>query len=99
MRVRQREHITPILFALHWLPVRQRIQYKILALVYRCQNHQAPAYLSTNTMHYAGRSSTVAPCDLQATVYSRTIDTVWSATAAAVSLLPAQLCGTNCRPQ
>ena len=27
------------------------------------------------------------------------IDTVWSATAAAVSLLPAQLCGTNCRPQ
>ena len=33
MRVRQREHITPILFALHWLPVRQRIQFKILTLV------------------------------------------------------------------
>ena len=43
MRVRQREHITPILFALHWLLVRQRIQFKILTLVYRCQNHQAPA--------------------------------------------------------
>ena len=38
MRVRKREHITPILFALHWLPVRQRIQYKILTLVYRCLN-------------------------------------------------------------
>ena len=47
MRVRQREHITPILFALHWLPVRQRIQFKILTLVYRCQNNQAPAYMST----------------------------------------------------
>ena len=33
MRVRKREHITPILFALHWLPVRHRIQYKILTLV------------------------------------------------------------------
>ena len=57
MRVRQREHITPILFALHWLPVRQRIQFKILTLVYRCQNHQAPAYLSTCITPYApGRS-------------------------------------------
>ena len=57
MRVRQREHITPILFALHWLPVRQRIQFKILTLVYRFQNHQAPAYLSTCITPYApGRS-------------------------------------------
>ena len=57
MRVRKREHITPILFALHWLPVRQRIQYKILTLVYRCLNQQAPAYLSTYITPYVpGRS-------------------------------------------
>ena len=57
MRVRKREHITPILFALHWLPVRQRIQYKILTLVYRCLNQQAPAYLSTCITPYVpGRS-------------------------------------------
>ena len=57
MRVRRREHITPILFALHWLPVRQRIQFKILTLVYRCQNHQAPAYLSACITPYVpGRS-------------------------------------------
>ena len=50
-------HITPILFALHWLPVRQRIQFKILTLVCRCQNHQAPAYLSTCiTPYIPGRS-------------------------------------------
>ena len=96
MRVRRREHITPIMFALHWLPVRQRIQFKILTLVYRCQNHQAPAYLSAS---HRTCTSPVAPCDLQTTVYSRNIGTVWSATAAAVFLLPAQLCGTNCRPQ
>ena len=57
MRVRKREHITPILFALHWLPVRQRIQYKILTLVYRCLNQQAPTYLSTCITPYVpGRS-------------------------------------------
>ena len=57
MRVRRREHITPILFALHWLPVRQRIQFKILTLVYRCQNHQAPDYLSACITPYVpGRS-------------------------------------------
>ena len=33
MRVRQREHITLILFALHWLPVRQHIQFKILTVI------------------------------------------------------------------
>ena len=57
MRVRRREHITPILFALHWLPVRQRIQFKILTLVYRCQNHQAPTNLSACITPYVpGRS-------------------------------------------
>ena len=57
MRVRRRKHITPILFALHWLPVQQRLQFKILTLVYRCQNHQAPAYLSACITSYVpGRS-------------------------------------------
>ena len=56
-KFRKREHITPILFALHWLPVRQRIQYKILTLVYSCLNQQAPAYLSTCITPYVpGRS-------------------------------------------
>ena len=29
---RRREHITPVLFALHWLPIRQRIQFKLLGV-------------------------------------------------------------------
>ena len=29
---RRREHITPVLFALHWLPIRQRIQFKYVCL-------------------------------------------------------------------
>ena len=41
-----REHITPVLAALHWLPVAFRIDFKILLLVYKALNGQAPLYLS-----------------------------------------------------
>ena len=40
------DHITPILFKLHWLPLGYRIHYKILLLVYKCLNGLKPAYLS-----------------------------------------------------
>ena len=31
----------------HWLPIRQRIQYKLLMLVYRCLHQLAAAYLAS----------------------------------------------------
>ena len=48
----RREHITPVLFALHWLPIRQRIQFKLLLLVYRCTHRLAPAYLTDLVVPY-----------------------------------------------
>jgi len=45
-RVRKREHITPVLHQLHWLPVRKRIMYKILLLTYKSLNGLAPDYIS-----------------------------------------------------
>ena len=39
-------HITPILKELHWLPVEQRIVFKILLLVYKSLNNLAPKYIS-----------------------------------------------------
>ena len=48
----RREHITPVLFYLHWLPIRQRIQFKLLLLVYRCIHHLAPAYLMDLVVPY-----------------------------------------------
>ena len=38
-------HITPLLFDLHWLPVNQRIVFKILLLVYKVLHQLAPSYL------------------------------------------------------
>ena len=40
------EHITPVLVSLHWLHIRARIDYKILALVYKCIHQEfSPKYL------------------------------------------------------
>jgi hypothetical protein len=41
-----RDHITPVLKDLHWLPVKCRIEYKILLRVYRCLNGMTPLYLA-----------------------------------------------------
>ena len=37
-------HITPLLLDLHWLPVNQRIAFKILLLVYKVLHQLAPSY-------------------------------------------------------
>ena len=42
----RRDHITPILRQLHWLPVRQWVTFKIAVLVFQCLTGQAPAYLA-----------------------------------------------------
>lgn len=42
----RREHITPVLARLHWLPVKQRITFKICCTVYKALHDQAPRYLS-----------------------------------------------------
>ena len=40
------QHITPILKQLHWLPVKERVNFKIALQVYKCLNGHAPSYLS-----------------------------------------------------
>ena len=40
------EHMSPILQQLHWLPVKFRIDFKILMLTYKVLNNQAPNYIS-----------------------------------------------------
>jgi len=56
---RRRDHITPILRQLHWLPVRQRVDFKIavLLLVFQCLTGQAPAYLANDCQLAADASA------------------------------------------
>ena len=51
-RVKSSDHITPALISLHWLPVKYRIEYKILLLTYKAQHGKAPAYLKDLLIPY-----------------------------------------------
>jgi hypothetical protein len=46
LRRKKIDHITPLLKQLHWLPVSDRIIYKINTLTYKCIHKLAPTYLS-----------------------------------------------------
>ena len=50
---RSREHITPVLRELHWLPIKHRINYKILLITYKALNSLAPPYLADLLHHHA----------------------------------------------
>ena len=45
LRKRKADHITPLFPSLHWLPIQQRIQYKINFLCYNCITGTVPSYL------------------------------------------------------
>ena len=50
--IRKHDHITPILMDLHWLPVNERIQFKILLLTFKSLNGLAPVYTDEMIQRY-----------------------------------------------
>ena len=50
---KKHDHITPVMRSLHWSPVRSRIIFKILLLVYKSIHGLAPVYLSELIKPYA----------------------------------------------
>ena len=46
------DHITPLLRELHWLPIQQRIEFKILLMTFKALNKQAPTYLTDLLISY-----------------------------------------------
>ena len=40
-----RDHISPVLKELHWLPIKFRIQYKLLLITFKVLKFETPAYL------------------------------------------------------
>lgn len=54
---KKREHITPILVHLHWLPVKFRIEYKVLTFVFKALHGLAPVYISDLISPYSPRRS------------------------------------------
>ena len=52
LKKRKSAHITPLLSSLHWLPIRQRILFKFLVMVFKSVNNLAPSYLSDQLKPY-----------------------------------------------
>ena len=44
-KTKKSQHITPVLLSLHWLPIHERIVFKLLLLTYKALNGQAPSYI------------------------------------------------------
>ena len=51
-KTKKRDHISPVLASLHWLPVKSRIEFKILLLTYKALNGQAPPYINELIVPY-----------------------------------------------
>ena len=44
---KKQDHATPFLKDLHWLPIKDRIHFKILLFVFKCLNNIGPSYLAS----------------------------------------------------
>ena len=49
---RKRDHITPVLYALHWLPIEARIRYKICLITFKALRQQCPDYIQSMLKPY-----------------------------------------------
>ncbi len=52
-RTRKYDHISPVLSTLHWLPIKHRIDFKILLITYKALNGLAAQYWSELLSHYS----------------------------------------------
>ncbi len=55
--INRREHITSYLADLHWLPVRERVNFKICTIIYQCINGSSTPYLQNDIHLYTTTNS------------------------------------------
>ena len=94
-RVPAREHITPTLKSLHWLPITARIDFKIALLTYKSLHDVGPGYLKELLRHYdparSLRSSSAdllhvdhATCSLERRTFGYAAPAIWNSLPIAV---------------
>ena len=52
LKLKKHDHITPALVKLHWLQIPERIEYKILLLVFKALSSKGPRYLTEMFVPY-----------------------------------------------
>lgn len=50
--IRKFDHVSPVLKDLHWLPVEERVTYKVLLLTFKALHGLAPSYLADLLKYY-----------------------------------------------
>ena len=50
---RKFDRITPVLFDLHWLPISERIKFKIILLTHKALHQQSPTYIKDLIRRYS----------------------------------------------
>ena len=87
---RKRDHITPVLRKLHWLPVAQRLEYKVALITHKVLSTRQPQYLNsliseyrpTRQLRSGGKRQLTQPTGLLSTIgqrtYTRTAETTWN---------------------
>ena len=94
---RRRDHITPVLRELHWLPVRKCIKFKVACLVCQLLSGQAPLYLADDCLVSNSTQRSLRSADVPTCVVPRTLSSYGDRTFAAAgprlwNSLPVQLC-------
>ena len=56
-RLSKRNHVTPLLKELHWLPIKARIEYKIATMCFKALNGTSPSYISDLVSPYEPKRS------------------------------------------
>jgi hypothetical protein len=97
--VKRHQHITPTLKMLHWLPIQQRIQFKIASLTFKTLLHHQPSYLlelltpyvPTRNLRSADKSLLTVP-DIRSAngrrSFSFAAPTVWNSLPLSLRLSP-----------
>ena len=58
MRTNRRDHVSPVLASLHWLPVEFRIEFKFSPHIYIALNDQAPSHCTI----FSKQSESLSEC-------------------------------------
>ena len=52
LRRNRRSSATRMLHELHWLPIKKRVMYKLLLMVYKSQHDMVPDYIAAHLLDY-----------------------------------------------
>ena len=93
-------HITPVLIDLHWLPVRQRIEFKIATTAFKVLHYQQPFYLAEILPRYTPSRSLRSPASTTISVplrktlmvfsksFSSVVSNIWNKMPGHLSSVP-----------